>query len=367
MQVPFLDLRTQFQRLREELLPEMTAVMEKAAFIGGPALRDFEAAFAAFCGAEHAVGVASGTDALQLALRAAQVAPGAEVITAANTFVATVEAIALAGCKPVLVDMDPETYHLDIGKIEDAITPRTRVIMPVHLYGDAVDMDPILEIARRRELLVIEDAAQAHGATCRGRSCGAMGDLAGFSFYPGKNLGAYGDGGAVTTGNEEYATRLRQLGDHGSPKKYHHDFLGTNSRLDTLQAVVLATKLRHLPEWNASRRAVARAYEERLGDIEGLRLPRIREGFDPVFHLYVIRSARVKEIDAALQAAGVGFGYHYPVPVHLQPAFRELGEPGRFPEAEKGAQEILSLPMFAEMSEDQIDYVTGTLRAVFER
>jgi dTDP-4-amino-4,6-dideoxygalactose transaminase len=338
MQVPFLDLRTQFQRLREELLPEMTAVMEKAAFIGGPALRDFEAAFAAFCGAEHAVGVASGTDALQLALRAAQVAPGAEVITAANTFVATVEAIALAGCKPVLVDMDPETYHLDIGKIEDAITPRTRVIMPVHLYGDAVDMDPIMEIARRRELLVIEDAAQA-----------------------------YGDGGAVTTGNEEYATRLRQLGDHGSPKKYHHDFLGTNSRLDTLQAVVLATKLRHLPEWNASRRAVARAYEERLGDIEGLRLPRIREGFEPVFHLYVIRSARVKEIDAALQAAGVGFGYHYPVPVHLQPAFRELGEPGRFPEAEKGAQEILSLPMFAEMSEDQIDYVTGTLRAVFER
>lgn len=363
MQVPFLDLRTQFQGLREELLPEMTAVMEQAAFIGGPALRDFEAAFAAFCGTEHAVGVASGTDALQLALRAAKVEPGAEVITAANTFVATVEAICLAGCKPVLVDMDPETYHLDIGRIEAAVTPRTRAIMPVHLYGDPVDMDPVLEIARRRDLLVIEDAAQAHGATCHGRPCGSLGDLAGFSFYPGKNLGAYGDGGAVTTNSEAYAAHLRLLGDHGSPKKYHHEFLGTNSRLDALQAVVLAAKLRHLPAWNERRRAVARAYAERLGDLDGLRLPRRREGFAPVFHLYVIRSGRVQAIDAALKAAGIGFGYHYPVPVHLQPAFRELGEPGRFPEAERGAKEILSLPMFAEMSEDQIDYVADVVRS----
>jgi len=362
MQVPFLDLKAQFRGLRVELLPAMEKIMEQAAFIGGPALAEFEQAFAEFCGVPWAVGVANGTDALQLACRAAGIGPGDEVITAANTFVATVEAIALAGAKPVLVDMDPATYHLDIARIEDAIGPKTRAIMPVHLYGDSVDMDPILEIARRRGLKVIEDAAQAHGATYKGRRCGSMGDLAGFSFYPGKNLGAYGDGGAVTSGDEALIGRIRQLGDHGSPAKFQHLLLGTNSRLDSLQATVLHIKLRHLEDWNRARRRVAAAYAERLGDLPWLRLPSIRPGHEPVFHLYVVRSPRVEAIADALKQAGIGFGFHYPVPVHLQPAFRELGAPGDFPEAEAGAKEILSLPMFPEMGAEQIDAVAEVLR-----
>ena len=364
MQVPFLDLRTQYRGLSQELLPAMQEIMEQAAFIGGPALATFEREFAGFCGTEFAVGVANGTDALQLACRAAGIGPGDEVITAANTFVATVEAIALAGARPVLVDMDPETYHIDIARIEAAITPRTKALMPVHLYGDPVDADPIREIARRRGLLFIEDAAQAAGARYKGRACGSLGDLAGFSFYPGKNLGAYGDGGAVTTSRPEYAAKIRQLGDHGSPAKFQHVLLGTNSRLDALQAVVLRIKLKHLDEWNRQRRRVAQAYAERLGDLEWLRLPRTRPGHEPIFHLYVVRSAKVATIAEALKEAAVGFGYHYPVPVHLQPAFRELGGPGSFPAAEAGAKEIISLPMFAEMSEAQIDRVAEAIRAV---
>lgn len=365
MQVPFLDLKVQYQQIKDEIHPLLNDIMARGAFIGGAAVRDFETAFAAYCGAPHAVGVANGTDALQLACRALGLGPGDEVITAANTFVATVEAIVLAGATPVLVDMDAATYHLDIAQVEAAIGPRTRALMPVHLYGDAVDMDPLLALARKHGLVVIEDAAQAHGARYKGRRCGSMGDMAGFSFYPGKNLGAYGDAGAVLASSPELAQGVREIGDHGSPRKYQHERLGTNSRLDALQAAVLSVKLAHLDAWNAGRRRVAAAYAERLAGVGDLRLPLRREGHEPVFHLFVIRSERVADIDAALKAAGIGFGYHYPHPVHLQPAFTHLGRRGQFPAAERGAAEILSLPMYAELAEEQVDHVCAVLRSVF--
>ena len=358
MSVPFLDLRTQYQSLKNEILPEIEALMSQAAFVGGPALREFEEDFAKYCGAAHAVGVGNGTDALQIAFRAAGIGEGDEVITAANTFVATVEAIVLAGARPVLVDMDPRTYHMDISRLEEAISPKTKAIVPVHLYGDPVDMDPVLEIAERRGVMVIEDSAQAHGATYKGRTCGSMGALSGFSFYPGKNLGAYGDGGAVTTQSEELAQKIRQIGDHGSLKKYVHEVLGTNSRLDAIQAKILRIKLGHLDSWNDGRRRAAAGYRERLGSHEALQLPMEREGHVPVYHLYVIRSAKVAAIDAALKEAGIGFGYHYPKPVHMQPPFSELGYAlGDLPEAELGAKEILSLPMFPELRDSQLDQV----------
>lgn len=365
MSVPFLDLRVQFQQLKADLLPELTGIMERGAFIGGAALRDFETDFATYCGAAHAVGVANGTDALELACRAAGIGPGDEVITAANTFVATVEAIVLAGASPVLVDMDPATYHLDIAQVEAAITPRTRALLPVHLYGDPVDMDPLLAIAARHGLLVIEDAAQAHGARYKGRRCGSLAPLAGFSFYPGKNLGAYGDGGAVLAASAEHAQAVREIGDHGSPRKYHHARLGRNSRLDALQAAVLRVKLAHLDAWNAGRRRVAAAYRERLNGVGDLRLPLERPDHEPVYHLFVIRSTQVAAIAASLQAAEIGFGYHYPQPVHRQPAFAQLGRPGQFPEAERGAGEILSLPMYAELSQAMVDQVCAAVRAAF--
>jgi dTDP-4-amino-4,6-dideoxygalactose transaminase len=336
--------------------------MAQGAFIGGPALKSFEEDFAAYCEVAHAVGVGNGTDALQLALRALDLAPGAEIIAPANTFVATIEAIALAGARPVLVDILPGTHHLDPEKAAAAVTERTRVLMPVHLYGDPVDMDPILDLAARRGLHVIEDAAQAHGARYKGRRCGSMGDLAAFSFYPGKNLGAYGDGGAVTTSRAEYAARIRQLGDHGSPRKFSHERLGTNSRLDALQAAVLQIKLARLEDWNAARRRVAAAYAARLAELDDLALPQERPGHEPVYHLYVVQSPRVEAIARALQAADIGFGYHYPKPVHLQPAYRDLGPAGSFPQAEKTAAEIISLPMFPELTETQIDHVVETVR-----
>ncbi len=365
MSVPFLDLRTQYQSLKNEILPEIEALMSQAAFVGGPALREFEEDFAKYCGAAHAVGVGNGTDALQIAFRAAGIGEGDEVITAANTFVATVEAIVLAGARPVLVDMDPSTYHMDVSRLEEAISPKTKAIVPVHLYGDPVDMDPVLEIAERRGVMVIEDSAQAHGATYKGRSCGSMGALSGFSFYPGKNLGAYGDGGAVTTQSEEMAQKIRQIGDHGSLKKYVHEVLGTNSRLDAIQAKILGIKLGHLDSWNQGRRRAAAGYRERLGKQEALQLPVEREGHVPVYHLYVIRSAKVAAIDAALKEAGIGFGYHYPKPVHLQPPFSQMGYTlGDLPEAERGAEEILSLPMFPELTDSQLDQVCEVVGSV---
>ncbi|MDP6419188.1 MAG: DegT/DnrJ/EryC1/StrS family aminotransferase [Candidatus Krumholzibacteria bacterium] len=365
MSVPFLDLRIQYKALREELLPGIETIMANAAFVGGPALREFEESFANYCDASHVVGVGNGTDALHLAIRAAGIGPGDEVITAANTFVATVEAIVLAGATPVLVDMERETYHLDLQQVEDRIGPSTRAIIPVHLYGDPVDMDPVIELCGRHNLILIEDAAQAHGARYKGRPCGSMGDLAGFSFYPGKNLGAYGDGGAVATSSEEMAARVRAIGDHGSAKKYSHEMLGTNSRLDAIQAHILTVKLRHLDDWNRSRRAHAASYREGLAGLDWLTLPLIREGHEPVFHLYIVRTERREKLERVLKSAEIAYGFHYPVPVHLQPAFLELGKgKGSFPEAESAASEILSLPMFPELKEDQIEQVCEALRSV---
>jgi dTDP-4-amino-4,6-dideoxygalactose transaminase len=367
MKVPFIDLKPQFHAIQSELIPAMQAVMEQTNFILGAPVADFEKAFARYCECEHAVGVASGLDAIKLALRALDIGPGDEVITAANTFIATALGISAVGATPVLVDIDPETYNLDPALLEAAITPRTKAIMPVHLYGQPADMDPILAIAQKRGLAVIEDASQAHGARYKGRRVGSMSDIAAFSLYPGKNLGAYGDGGIATTQNRAWAERIALLRNYGSLVKYHHLEQGENSRLDTLQAVVCRIKLNHLDEWNRKRRAHAARYTEQLQGIEELITPKERGDVEHVYHLYVIRTPRRDELADYLKEAGITTIIHYPIPIHLQPAYANRGwKKGQFPHTEAAANEILSLPMFPEMADDQIDYTVDKIRAFFE-
>jgi dTDP-4-amino-4,6-dideoxygalactose transaminase len=369
VKVPFVDLPGQYRRLRAEIDDAIGEVLVRCDFVLGGAVAEFEAAFAEFVGAEHCVGVGSGTDALHLVLRAMQIGPGDEVITVANTFIATVEAISYAGARPVLVDCLEDTALIDPAAVEAAITPRTRAILPVHLYGQPAPMEPLLELAASHELRVIEDAAQAHGAVLRGgRRCGSIGDAAAFSFYPGKNLGAYGDGGAATTADPALAERLCLLRNWGSTVKYHHELKGFNSRLDTLQAAVLGVKLRYLREWNAARARAAARYRERLADVKDLILPVEAAWTDRhSYHLFVIRlPGRDRSLVAQqLAARGVQTGIHYPVPVHLQPAYRDLGlREGAFPVAERLAGEIVSLPMFPEIDEAQIDHVCECLKRV---
>ncbi|MFO7652371.1 MAG: DegT/DnrJ/EryC1/StrS family aminotransferase [Candidatus Krumholzibacteriia bacterium] len=366
MQVPFVDLKSQYRTIRDEIDQSLAAVIADTAFIAGKYARAFEEDFARYLGAAHCVGVGNGTDALQLAMRAAGIGPGDEVITAANTFVATPEGIALAGATPVFVDCDPRSYNLDPARIEAAITPRTRAIVPVHLYGQPADLDPILEIAGRHGLLVIEDAAQAHGAEYRGRKVGTLGQVACFSFYPGKNLGAYGDAGAVTTGDADLAHRVRMWTDHGSERKYEHAFVGTNSRLDGLQAAVLQVKLRHLDAWTERRRAVARRYGESLADVCAVpeELPERRH----VYHLYVIRVANRDELMGHLQAEGIGCGIHYPVACPIQPAFAHLGlRPEEFPVAVGMQDQLVSLPMHGDLADEQVEFVVEQVRKVARR
>jgi dTDP-4-amino-4,6-dideoxygalactose transaminase len=361
VRVPFVDLRAQYRAIAGEVNQAIGDVLERADFILGEAVEKFEAEFAAFIGVNHAVSVGSGLAALELALRAYGIGPGDEVITAANTYIATVLAITAVGARPLLTDADPVTYNLAPQALEAAITPRTRAVMPVHLYGQPADLGAILEIAERHHLLVIEDAAQAHGARYKGKRVGAFGNAAGFSFYPGKNLGAYGDGGAVTTNDTNIADRLRQLRNYGQRVKYYHDLSGTNSRLDTLQAAVLRVKLRYLDRWNEARRAHATAYDRSLEELRGLR-PRAMPDVDHIYHLYVIQIDRRDQVRAALQAQGVETGIHYPVPIHLQKACADLGyRQGAFPVTEAAAAGILSLPMFAELTQAQIDRVVQTL------
>ena len=360
--IPFVDLAAQYRGIADEVRAAIEPVMANARFILGEEVRLFEQEFAAYCGAKHAVGVASGTDALYLTLCALGIGPGDEVITQVNTFIATPLSISYTGARPVFVDCDPLTYQMDIKRIEAAITPRTKAIIPVHLYGQPADMDAILAIARRHKLLVIEDACQAHGAEYRGKRVGAFADAAAFSFYPGKNLGAYGDGGAITTNNEALAAKLRALREYGSAAKYHHDFKGFNSRLDTLQAAILRVKLKHLPQWTAGRQAAAAAYAEALRRI-GIEPPRQVGYGTHVWHLYVIQVADRARVQQQLAAAGVSTGIHYPIPVHLQKVYADLGyQRGAFPVAEAAADRILSLPMFAELTREQVQYVVENLK-----
>jgi dTDP-4-amino-4,6-dideoxygalactose transaminase len=376
--IPLVDLKAQYATIKPEVDSAIQAVVDSVAFINGPQVRTFEGAFAAFCGARHAVGVQSGTAALHLALMACDVGPGDEVIVPSMTFIATAEMIGRLGASPVFVDVDPRTCNLDPAALEKAVTPRTRAVIPVHLYGQPAEMDAILEIARRNGLRVIEDAAQAHGAEFRGRRVGTLGDVAVFSFYPGKNLGAYGDAGALVTNDGDLADQVRLLRNHGRRSKYTHEREGFNYRLDTLQAAVLEAKLPHLDAWNTARRHNAKLYRQYLSGLP-VELPYEASHVRSVYHLFVIRVRRPNsgigapavagrdQVLEYLQANGVGAGVHYPIPLHMQPAYEHLGaQPDDLPASWTAAQEILSLPMYPELTEEQIRKVADTLREALD-
>jgi len=361
MPVPFVDLQAQYRSIKAEVDAAIQRVLDTSAFVLGREVEAFERAFAEYVGARECVGVSNGTAALQLALTACGVGPGHEVIVPANTFFATPEAVSTAGATPVFVDCDPVTYNIAPAKIEAAVTERTRAVIPVHLYGQPADLDAVFEVAAAHGLSVIEDAAQAHGALYKGRRVGALGRAGCFSFYPGKNLGAYGEGGAVVTDDPEVARRVRLLRDHGSEQKYRHEVIGYNFRLEGIQGAVLGVKLKHLDAWNALRRAHAARYREMLGPLEeagALSLPREAAYAEHVYHLFVVQSAARDSMQRYLAGAGVATGIHYPVPAHLQPAYAPLGRrEGDFPESERQARRVLSLPMFAELTERQLRYV----------
>ncbi len=365
MNIPFVDLKAQYRAIEGEVNAAIMQVLQNTDFILGHAVDAFEEEFAHYCDVDYAIGVDSGYSALELILRAYEIGPGDEVIAPANTFVATVLAISNCGATPVLVDADSATYNLDPMKLAAAITPNTRAIMPVHLYGQPADMDPIMAIAREHGLRVIEDAAQGHGGYYKGRRVGSLGDAAGFSFYPGKNLGAYGDGGAVVTNDPDVADKIRLLRNLGQRVKYNHEIKGFNRRLDTLQAAVLRVKLPYLDGWNAERRRVAAGFTDGL---QGLPLvtPFTPAAIEPVYHLYVIQTENRDALQKQLTAAGVATGLHYPKPIHLQPAYAELNyRPGDFPVAEQLSENILSLPIFPELTNEAVAYITEQIRKFF--
>ena len=365
MQVPFLDLKAHHDSMRGELETAIREVMDSNAFAGGPFVAKFEQDFATFCGAADAIGVGNGTDALWLSMLALGIGAGDEVITVPMTFMATAEAISYSGAKPVFVDIDERTYTLDPDLLERAISPRTKAIIPVHLFGQAADMSAILEIAQRRGLPVIEDACQAHGAEYRGRKAGSLGTAGCFSFYPGKNLGALGEAGAVVTNNEELRNKIQMLRDHGQAKKYHHALIGWNARMDGIQGAALRVKLKHLDRANQARRANARFYDQHLAEVEEVILPTEAEYARHVYHLYVVRVQDRERVLQAMANRGIACGIHYPIPVHLQEAYRFLGHPkGSFPVAERCAEEFLSLPMFPELTTTQMGAVVHELKTL---
>jgi len=365
MIVPFLDLKAQYVSIQDEITTQLQEVMNHTAFAGGSFVAQFEEAFAHYCQTEHAIGVGSGTEALWVALVCMGVGPGDEVITTPNTFIATAEAISFAGAKPVFVDVIEQTYNMDPAKIEAAITPQTKAIIPVHLYGQPADMDPILDIARKHNLLVLEDAAQAHGAEYKGKRCGSLADVGCFSFYPGKNLGAYGEAGAITTNNAELAAKMRQFRDHGQNQKYYHSMVGWNARMDGFQGAVLGVKLPHLPAWTDSRRAHAARYQQLLAGAEGIITAHEADYAKHVYHIYPVRVANRDAVLAQLKAKDVFCAIHYPVPLHLQQAYQSLGyQLGDFPIAERNAADQLSLPMFAELTDEQLVHTAQALREV---
>lgn len=359
--VPFVDLGVQYRALAAEINDAISQVIQGADFILGREVNLFEEEFAAFCDAKYAVGVDSGTSALELALRAFDIGPGDEVITAANSFIASALGISHAGAKPVLVDVDPYTNTLDVKAIERAITRRTKAIIPVHLYGHPAHMGPIRQLADKHALVVIEDACQAHGARYKGKRVGSLGHAAAFSFYPGKNLGAYGDGGMVVTNDRKIAQRLQMLRNYGQKEKYKHLFRGYNRRLDTLQAAILRVKLKYLEKWNAARRWNAKLYQKNL-EGSGVVVPGEAGGAESVWHLYVIRTEHRDQLKEHLISKGVSASIHYPVPIHLQPAYHDLRHKrGDFPVTEAYADRILSLPMYAELTAHQIEFVAETI------
>jgi dTDP-4-amino-4,6-dideoxygalactose transaminase len=365
--IPFVDLKAQYLSIKSEVDAAVLNVFETTAFVLGPAVVGFEKSFAAYCKTEHAIGTSTGTSALHLSLLAAGIGKGDEVITTPFTFVATVSAIDYSGAKPVFVDITPDTYTIDPAKIEAAITPRTKAILPVHLHGRPADMDPILDIAKRKKLVVIEDACQAHGAEYKGRRAGSIGDIGCFSFYPGKNLGAYGEGGGVTTNNADYAKKVRLLRDWGAEKKYYHDLKGYNYRLEGVQGAVLGVKMKYIEDWTESRRKHGARYDKLLaGGPYGL--PSAPSNMRHVYHVYAVRHPERDALAAFLNERGIQTGIHYPIPVHLQKSFAELGHKvGDFPHSELAAHQVLSLPMFPEFTEKQQDEVVAALREFAEK
>ncbi len=364
LRVPQVDLRPQFESLRGEIMQAIEQAIESSQLFLGPNTQAFEAEFGAYCKSRFCIGVANGTDALHLALRAAGIGEGDEVITVSHTFIAAIEAIAQVGARPVLVDIDPRTMTMAIDQVEPRITHRTRAIVPVHLYGRLVDMAPLRDIAHRHGLTVIEDASQAHGAVATDAvPAGGAGHLATFSFYYAKNLGAYGEAGAITTSEPELDRRVRLLRSHGEAVRYEHQMLGFNSRIDEIQAAVLRVKLRYVDEWNRRRRQHAARYDELLADAPVVRPELIYDG-SHVYHQYVIRTPRRDELRAALAERGVATGVHYPIPVHLQPACKDLGYvEGDLPHTEQAAREVLSLPMYAELTDEQLRYTSESVAA----
>jgi dTDP-4-amino-4,6-dideoxygalactose transaminase len=362
MRVPLVDLVAQQHEIADEIAPRLSEVLASAAFIGGPAVADFEEAYAQYIGVEHAVGVANGTDALELALRAAGVTEADEVILPANTFIATAEAVSRIGAVPVLVDIDPDRLLIDPPLVEQAITPRTKAVVPVHLFGQTAPMERIVEVAEEYGLAVVEDAAQAQGASRSGSPAGGFGVAAATSFYPGKNLGAAGDAGAVLTNDAEVAARVRKIAAHGSDRKYVHDVVGFNSRLDAVQAVVLHAKLRRLSEWNDKRRKAAARYFELLDEVPGVQLPHPDPANADVWHLFVVQVGDRDRLLSELNAAGIGAGVHYPTPIHLTGAYAHLGHRrGDFPVAEAAGERILSLPLYPHIAAEQQEYVADAL------
>jgi dTDP-4-amino-4,6-dideoxygalactose transaminase len=365
-QIPLVDLKAQYRSIRPLVDAAIRRVIKRSTFILGPEAAQFEQAFAQYIGAKRAVGVASGTAALQLALLACGIGQGDEVITTAFTFVATAETVSHTGAKPVFVDIDPRTYNLDPNRVEAALTPSTRAIVLVHLYGQPAEMESLLDIARRHDLWLIEDAAQAHGAAYQGRRCGSIGHLACFSFYPAKNLGAYGDGGAVTGNDENLLAKVCKLRDHGRTSKYQHDELGYGERLDALQAAVLGVKLSYLDEWNEARRRNANLYTKLLEDSEVV-TPVEASDTHHVYHQFVVRTPRRDALVAHLQAHGIEVGIHYPLPLHRQPVYLKLGYADVvLPEAERAASEVLSLPMYPELTMEQVGYVVERVKEFFQ-
>jgi dTDP-4-amino-4,6-dideoxygalactose transaminase len=363
IKVPYLDLKAQYRSIKPEIDAAIAGVLDSCQFVLGSEVAGFEQDFASYCSAAECIALNSGTSALHLALLAAGIGPGDEVITVPFTFVASVAAIVYTGARPVLVDIDPHSFTMDPAAIEAAITPRTKAILPVHLYGQPADMDPIMAIARRHRLVAIEDAAQAHGARYKGRAVGSIGDMGCFSFYPGKNLGAYGEGGAVTTNNPEYMRTIRMLRDWGQDRKYHHLLRGFNYRMEGFQGAILRVKLRHLERWTEARRAIAGKYNQLLAD-SGVVRPTEMPWARHVYHVYTLRSDDRDGLQAALHAADIQTGIHYPAPVHLQPAYADFGYArGDFPQSEKAATEVLSLPLYPEMTDEQLEAVSRGVQA----
>lgn len=366
MNVPLVDLRKQYAPLKDQIFAGFEKALDGMQLFLGENVQQLEKEFSQFCGASYGIGVSDGTTALHIILRAMNIGPGDEVITVAHTFIATVEAILLAGATPVFVDIDPDTCLMDVSQVEAKITPRTKAVLPVHLYGQTVDMDPLLEVAARYGLRVVEDACQAHGAEYKGRKAGSLADAAGFSFYFSKNLGAYGEGGFITTNDSDLALKMRMIRDHGSGARYHHDMLGLNGRLDELQAVVLRVKLPHLEDWNGQRRTHANLYGKLLSAAPVV-TPIAHSNNFHVYHLYVIKTPQRDELQAWLKSQNIFTGIHYPIPLHLQKSMEFLGyQKGDLPATEQAATQILSLPMYADLENDQIEYVAAAVKNFFE-